>query len=69
MTCTMIKHLGNAYMQPPFDWLSDENGRVLSDLAQTYVSLRLDEIIFVMKITIVLSKSARAIQATRVNTY
>ena len=56
-------------MQPPFDWLSDENGRVLCDLAQTYVSLRLDEIIFVMKITIVLSKSARAIQATRVNTY
>ena len=36
-------------------WLSDENGRVLSDLAQTYLSLRLDEIVFAM-----MSKSARA---------
>jgi len=41
-------------------WLSDENGRVLPDLAQMYLSLKLDEIVFVMKITIVLSNSARA---------
>ena len=57
---TIIKNLGNAYMQSPFDWLSDENGRVLSDLVQRYISLRLDEIVFVTKTTIASSKSGRA---------